>query len=263
MKQTKYVAKEPDAKGRVAYTEQEDLVWAELMARQQPIVANRACDEYLEGLETLNFPEDRVPQIPDINKRLAKATGWEVAPVPALIDFDRFFRLLADKKFPAATFIRTHEELDYLQEPDIFHEFFGHCPMLSHPTYANFMQKYGELGVNATHKQRVMMARLYWFTVEFGLIDTPAGLKAYGGGILSSISETPYALESETPERKNFDILTILRTPYRIDILQMIYFIIKDYETLYDILEQDLFNNIEQAQSLGLFEPTYPPKTTH
>src|SRR5690606_2881051 len=126
-----------------------------------------------------------------------------------------FFKLLAARKFPAATFIRRKEELDYLQEPDIFHEIFGHCPMLTNQVYADFMQRYGELGVNATHQERVMLARFYWFTVEFGLIDTEAGLKVYGGGILSSIGETPYSIESDQPERKAFDLLKMLRTPYR------------------------------------------------
>lgn len=261
-KPSSYVAKKPNHLGMVDYTDEEHQTWAELMKRQKPIVANRACQEFLDGLDILQFPDEQIPQIPDINQRLEKATGWQVAPVPALIDFERFFQLLADRKFPAATFIRTREELDYLQEPDIFHEFFGHCPMLTHQTYADFMQKYGELGVNATHKQRVMMARLYWFTVEFGLIQTSEGLKAYGGGILSSIGETPYSLESSKPERKAFDILTVLRTPYRIDIMQVIYFIIQDYETLYHVLQEDIFQYIEQAQTLGLFEPTYPPKAS-
>lgn len=260
---TKYVSKKPDKDGFVNYDTLENETWKILMHRQMPIVANRACQEYLEGLDILQFSEDAIPQLPDVNKRMHAATGWQVEPVSALIGYQRFFELLASKKFPAATFIRTREELDYLQEPDIFHELFGHCPMLTNPIYADFMQKYGEIGVNANEKDQIMLLRLYWFTVEFGLINTTQGLKIYGGGILSSISETPYSIESETPQRKLFDLVDIFRTPYRIDILQTIYFVINDYETLYNILVQDLFGLIREANQLGMHEPSFPPKETN
>lgn len=260
-KQTNYVAKKPDANGIVHYTAEENQVWHDLIVRQLEIIKNRACDEYIEGVRLLNFSQDRIPQIHEVNAVLQKTTGWMVHPVSALISFDRFFDLLANRKFPAATFIRTREDFDYIQEPDIFHEFFGHCPMLTEPVYADFMQKYGELGLAANHKDRVMLARLYWFTVEFGLINTPQGLRIYGGGILSSKSETVYAVESPVPQRNPLGIgLDALRTSYRIDILQPIYYVINNYKELYDLVDKDLIALINHSRELGEFAPLYPPK---
>lgn len=258
MKSTKYTAKIPDAKGYVAYSKEENSVWQTLVQRQLPIIAERACDEYLAGTEILQLDPDNIPQLPDVNKILSKTTGWQVTQVAALISFNKFFTLLANRQFPAATFIRTREELEYLEEPDIFHELFGHCPMLTNQTYADFMQKYGELGVNANDKQQVMLARLYWFTVEFGLIKANNGTKIYGGGILSSINETPYSLESAHPERRTFDIMNILRTPYKINIMQPIYYIIDDYKTLYDLATPKLMQDIDKAIEFGLYPANYP-----
>lgn len=257
---TKYVAKIPDSRGFIQYTDEENAVWATLYRRQSEIVKNRACDEYLAGLALLQLDQEKIPQLPDVNQRLKKATGWTVEPVPALISFDRFFDLLANRKFPAATFIRTPEELEYLQEPDIFHELFGHCPQLTDPFYADFVQKYGELGLKANEKDRVMLARLYWFTVEFGLIETAKGLRVYGGGILSSMGETPYSLESPIPIRKPLVPLEAFRTPYRIDIFQTVYFIIQKFSDLYDLMHTDLMGTIAKARELGMFAPTFPPK---
>ena len=171
--------------------------------------------------------------------------------------FDYFFSLLANRKFPAATFIRRPEELDYLQEPDIFHEIFGHCSMLTHPACADFTQAYGKLGLSASHEDQVMLAKLYWFTIEFGLIKTQAGLRIYGGGILSSKSETISCLESDNPQRKPFDVLEVLRTPYRIDLIQPIYFIIDNFATLFNLTQMDLMGLIHQARQLGMYDPLY------
>lgn len=257
-KQAQYVSKQPDHKGLVRYTDEENQTWHELYARQIEIIKNRACEEYIEGLEILNLSKDRVPQLPDVNTALNKATGWSVRPVAALIQFEEFFDLLAHRQFPAATFIRTREDFDYIKEPDIFHELFGHCPLLTMPVYANFMQKYGELGLKANHKDRVMLARLYWYTVEFGLINAEKGLRIYGGGILSSKSETIYAVESNIPQRKPLDALEAFRTPYRIDILQPIYFVIDNFQQLYDLVHQDLIGTIAKAKELGEFPPSFP-----
>src|SRR5204863_5824865 len=142
------------------------------ITRQIPVVQNRACNEYIEGIKLLNLPHDRIPQCPEVSKILKQATGWALEPVPALIPFSQFFQLLANRKFPAATFIRRREELDYLQEPDMFHEVFGHCPMLTHKAVADFTHTYGKLGLEASHEDQVMLAKLYWFTIEFGLIQT-------------------------------------------------------------------------------------------
>lgn len=247
-----YVAKTVDNNGWVDYTADENAIWQELILRQTEFVPRSACQEFLHGLEQLNLPTHRIPQCFEVSDALRVATGWELAPVPALISFDRFFELLANKQFPAATFIRRRDELNYLQEPDIFHEIFGHCPLLMNPAYAEFTHAYGRLGLSASHADRVMLARLYWFTIEFGLIQSEAGLRAYGGGILSSINETQYSLGSDIPQRKPFDVLDVLRTPYRIDELQTVYFVLNDLATLYQLVEMDLIGMIQQVRLEGV-----------
>lgn len=260
-KSTKYVAREPDSDGVVHYTEEENAIWAELYARQEKAIQGKACDEFVHGLELLNMPRDRVPQLEEVSKVLRRETGWEVAYVPALIPFGRFFELLANRQFPAATFVRTREELDYLQEPDIFHELFGHTPLLTNPHFADFTHTYGKLGYAASKEDRVFLARMYWFTVEFGLLQPPGGdLKIYGGGILSSIGETDYAVNSEVPERKPFDIVDALRTPYRIDIMQPLYYVIESLDQLSEITRMDVMSLVAEAREKGLFPPLFPPK---
>lgn len=258
---TQYHAKLPDEQGNISYTPLENQTWKTLYDRQFDIVQHRACDAYLDGISALHMPRDHIPQLSEINYYLEKLTGWNVVQVPALIGYDRFFNLLANRQFPAATFIRTPQELDYLQEPDIFHEIFGHCPMLTHPVYADFMQAYGKLGLMANAYQQKMLARVYWFTVEFGLLETPLGLRIYGGGILSSMGETPYALESPLPQRRHFHLIDALRTPYRIDIFQTVYYIIRNFEELYHVMQEDIFQAIAFGKSLGEFPPTYPAGT--
>ena len=259
-KETTYIARPVDAEGNAEYTAEENLIWHDLITRQVPILQGRACDEYIEGLELLNLPTDRIPQCPEVSRALRQTTGWALAPVPALIPFNQFFDLLANRQFPAATFIRRREELDYLQEPDIFHEIFGHCPMLTNPAVAEFTHTYGKLGQKATHEEQVMLAKLYWFTIEFGLIQTNKGLRAYGGGILSSKSETIYCVESKVPQRKPFDVMDVLRTPYRIDIIQPIYFVIDNYDILFRLTEMDLIGLIHEARKLGMYKPLYEVK---
>jgi len=246
-KETNYVAKAANAQGYVDYMPAENEVWQTLITRQMDIIQNRACDEFIEGLRLLNLPLNRIPQCQEVTDALHKSTGWGLEPVPALIPFDQFFQLLANKRFPAATFIRTMEELDYLKEPDIFHEVYGHCPLLAFPEYAEFIQHCGKLGINATSKERVLIARLFWYTIEFGLIKTDKGLRAYGGGILSSISETVYAIDSPKPKRIPFDLMTALRTPYRIDEIQPLYFVLNDFHQLYELMNIDLMKYIRQA----------------
>lgn len=260
MKKSKYVSKIPDAKGWVNYTDEEEVIWHDLYVRQINNIQNRACQEYMEGIDKIGLSKDKIPQLPEVNERLLDLTGWQVASVPALIDFETFFKLMADKKFPAATFIRTREEMDYLQEPDIFHEIFGHCPLLSLPVYADFMHEYAQIGLSVDHATRVMLARLYWFTIEFGLIQTQQGLRIYGGGILSSYGETKYALESNKPLRKPLNVLDAFRTPYRIDIFQSVYFVIPNFDALFKSLHSDLLVLIEEARKLGMHKPLFPPK---
>lgn len=249
---SKYVSRTPDEKGHIEWSDEENAIWHDLITRQLGFIQDKACDEYLKGLELIDLPTDRIPQLEEINSVLRRETGWEVSPVPALIGFGKFFSLLADKKFPIATFIRNRDEFDYLQEPDIFHEIFGHCAMLTNSDFSEFTHIYGKLGKEASKKDRVWLARLYWFTVEFGLIQSDQGLRIYGGGILSSPKETEFALNSDKPERKPFEPIEVLRTAYRIDKIQPKYFVINDIHDLYELAQMDIMGLIEQAKALGL-----------
>ncbi len=255
-----YEAKVPDENGVIPYSEEEHSVWTALYERQLPLIQQRVCQPFLDGLEILDLPRDRIPQPTEVSRVLQARTGWEVAPVPALINFDRFFALLAERRFPAASFIRSRKDMNYLQEPDIFHEIFGHATMLTHQAFADFTEAYGKAGVRANRQERVFLARLYWFTVEFGLLQTAEGVRICGGGIASSPGETRYALESPEPLRRPFDPIDVLRTPYRIDIYQPVYYILDRMEDLFELAREDLLGLIRKARALGEFTPTYPPK---
>jgi phenylalanine-4-hydroxylase len=261
---SKYVSRPPGPDGRVDYDATEDATWAHLYERQMALLPGRACDAYMRGHQILDLPPDRVPQLPDVNDKLRACTGWEVAAVPALIGFKEFFELLADRKFPAATFIRRPEDMDYLPEPDIFHEIFGHCPLLTDPVFADFSHRYGQLGVNATREERVLLARIFWFTVEFGLIQQDDGLRIYGAGILSSPGETVYSLDTEgegaNSERAPFDPEVVLRTPYRIDIYQSVYFVIQDFRQIFEVMDESILPRIAAAKAAGDLPPKFPPK---
>jgi phenylalanine-4-hydroxylase len=259
-KTTSYESKIPDAKGIIAYTDEENAVWRDLRARQKNLLPGRVCNAFLKGIDLLELPPDRVPQLKEVSARLQEISGFGVEPVPALISPRRFFTLLTERKFPAATFIRRREDFDYLQEPDVFHEIFGHCPMLTVPTYADFLQRYGETALRLDKSYLWMMQRLFWFTVEFGLIRTEEGIRIYGAGIASSAGETPYAVESVKPERRPFDALTVFRTPYRIDIFQTVYYVIDSAGQLYDLVSSDLVPIMDEARNLGSLPPTFPPK---
>lgn len=259
-----YHSKSVNDQGIVDWSIEEDIIWRDLIKRQYHLVEERACNEYLAGLKLLDLPLERAPQIIDINQVLKEATGWQVEPVPALINFDRFFALLAEKKFPVATFLRSRQEFDYLQEPDYFHEIFGHCAMLTNPEFAEFTRTYGMLGREASDKERAYLARLYWFTVEFGLVKEGDTTKIYGGGILSSPGETLYSLDDPQAKREAFDINTVLRTPYRIDIMQPEYFVLEDIKQLYQLSKTDLMHHVKQAMKAGLLPPLFEPKeVTH
>ena len=256
---TKYISKQPNAEGFIDWTRSENHTWKTLIERQAITIKNRACSQFHEGLERIQFSKDSVPQHSVINKRLKDYTGWQVEIVPALIPAKEFFTLLANKKFPAASFIRIPDELDYIQEPDIFHEFYGHVPLLTFKDYANFMEEFGKLALNAPSKDRSRLFRIFWFTIEFGLLNTPEGIRAYGGGMLSSIHETVYSIESSIPQRIPFDPLLALRTPYRIDIPQPLYYVLNKFEDLYKILDQDLMALLEESKSLGDLPPIFEP----
>lgn len=253
---SRYVSHQPDKKGFVAYSNEENSVWCTLFERQQLLLPQRAANEYIQGLSELGLNAKTIPQLPEVSHYLRSKTGWSVVPVAALISAREFFELLANKCFPAATFIRTREELDYVKEPDIFHELFGHCPMLTIPVYANFIHEYACKVLEYPESEWALFQRLFWFTVEFGLIQTPEGIRAYGGGILSSISETAYSVESDIPLRCVYNPIAALRTPYRIDQLQPIYFVINSYEDLY-ATTQKMPNYIARARTLGEFTPFF------
>lgn len=259
---SRYVAKIPDRQGRIHYTDEEHATWARLYARQEDVIKDVACVEYLNALERLELPKTHIPQCVDLSERLMDMSGWTVTPVPALINFEKFFALLASRQFPAASFIRRPEDLDYLQEPDIFHEIFGHVPPLTDPRFAAFSQAYGAAGLAADKADHAMLARLYWFTVEFGLIQKADALKVYGAGIVSSPGECQYALNDPRPLRKPFDPLDMLRTPYRIDVYQTVYFILDSFDQLFELSQCDLVGLIQQAKALGMHEPTYPAKAS-
>jgi phenylalanine-4-hydroxylase len=256
-KNTRYKSHQPDDSGLVNWSAQENKIWAALLQKQWCLLKGRACDEYLHGLELLDLSSERIPQLSEINSVLIKATGWQVKQVPSLINFDDFFGLLANKQFPVATFIRSNEEFDYLQEPDIFHEIFGHCPLLTNPAFAHFTHTYGKLGYAASKEDRAFLARLYWFTVEFGLVNTLNGTRIYGGGVLSSPGETIHAVESDGCVHMPMNPLDALRTPYRIDIMQPIYYVLDSFDSLFDIAEMDIMSLVKQAKQRGLFAPRF------
>ncbi|WP_348540161.1 MULTISPECIES: phenylalanine 4-monooxygenase [unclassified Ruegeria] len=259
-KSTKYVAKVADARGRIAYTDEENAVWADLYAAQADNVQRYMAREYLDGLARLDLPKTKVPCCADISDRLLDLTGWRVQPVPALIGFKTFFGMLADRVFPAASFIRSREDFDYIEEPDIFHEIFGHTPLLSDPRFAAFSHAIGQAGQQATDADYAWLIRLYWFSIEFGLRRQDGQIKALGSGLASSPTELVYAVSSDIPDRDPFDILTILRTPYRIDMHQMGYFVLDDPEDLFEAAERDLLADIRNARGLGLLPNKFPAK---
>ncbi|MGC1181779.1 phenylalanine 4-monooxygenase [Legionella sp.] len=252
-----YVAHVPDTHGYVNYAAEEHKVWRILFKRQMKLIPGRACDEFITGLNLLGITSQNIPQLPDLSRCLSAVTGWQVTPVAALISAREFFELLAKKQFPVATFIRLEEELDYVKEPDIFHEIFGHCPMLTDPIYAQFVHDYACKVLSFPETDWPLLQRMFWYTVEFGLIRTIQGLRAYGGGILSSISETQYSVESDIPLRVIFDPIVVFRMPYRIDRLQPIYFVIDNYQVLYDFVLSNIKTLLARTRDLGEFPPLF------
>ncbi len=247
-----YVARLPDSGGYIHYSAEEHARWQLLIEQQLPMLDKYASCEYLDALERLQLARNQIPQCDEVSSRLQDATGWRVVPVPALIDFSTFFEMLASRQFPAASFIRSQQEMDYLQEPDIFHEILGHAPLLLDDSYAGFVRAYGEAGCRASREERVWLARLFWFTVEFGLLRTENSLKAFGAGIVSSKLELPCSIEDKTVERRPFEIIDILCTPYRIDILQPVYFVLESLEQLFELANQDLVALVRKARAIGL-----------
>jgi len=218
-----------------AFTADEHAMWDRLFARQSAMLPGRASEAFLRGIDVLRLEKPGIPDYRELNARLTDATGWQVVAVPGLVPDDVFFDHLANRRFPAGNFIRTPEQLDYLQEPDVFHDVFGHVPMLADPVFADYMVAYGEGGLRSLQFDALkQLARLYWYTVEFGLIREAGGLRIYGAGIVSSYAESVFALDSDSPNRIGFDLARVMRTDYRIDDFQQNYFVIDSLGQLLD-----------------------------
>ncbi len=217
------------------YSAAEHAIWKTLFERQAKVLPGRACPEFLEGLKRLELAADEIPNFERLSNSLQQLTGWRVVAVPSLVPDNVFFDHLANRRFPAGQFIRKAEQLDYIEEPDVFHDVFGHIPMLAHPVFADYMQAYGKGGQRALTEFGALrnLARLYWYTVEFGLIASRDGLRIYGSGIVSSSAETTYAVESPSPNRIAFELERVMRTDYRIDDFQETYFVISSFEDLF------------------------------
>ncbi|SBV31385.1 Phenylalanine-4-hydroxylase [uncultured Sphingopyxis sp.] len=216
-----------------AFTADEHAMWDRLFARQSEMLPGRASEAFLRGIDVLRLEKPGIPDYRELNARLMDATGWQVVAVPGLVPDDVFFDHLANRRFPAGNFIRTPEQLDYLEEPDVFHDVFGHVPMLADPVFADYMVAYGEGGLRSLKFDALkQLARLYWYTVEFGLIREAEGLRIYGAGIVSSFAESVFALDSDSPNRIGFDLARVMRTDYRIDDFQQNYFVIDSLDQL-------------------------------
>jgi phenylalanine-4-hydroxylase len=228
-------------------------MWRFLYARAMPVLENRACREYLEGIKLLGYDsEDGIPHFDRVNEKLMKLTGWQIVTVPGLVPAEHFFPMLAARKFPMTAFIRTPQEVDYLQEPDVFHEMFGHVAMLANPLFADYSQAFGAGGVKAQELGALeYLEALYWFTIEFGLINTPDGRRIYGGGITSSVGESIHAL-SDKATHVAFDVKRIMRQKYRIDSFQHHYFVIDSFEQLLDSTTPDFTPYYEEIRTLPL-----------
>lgn len=215
------------------YTAAEHAMWNRLFARQSALLPSRVVPAFMEGLDILRLSKPGIPDFEELSERLMKATGWRVVAVPGLVPEDVFFEHLANRRFVAGRFIRTPEQIDYLEEPDVFHDVFGHVPLLAHPAFADYMEAYGKGGLRAMEYDAIdKLARLYWYTVEFGLIRDGGALKIYGAGIVSSYGESIYALDDPAPNRLGFDLKRVLRTRYEIDDFQRNYFVIESFDEL-------------------------------
>ncbi|MEO7690510.1 MAG: phenylalanine 4-monooxygenase [Sphingomonas sp.] len=215
------------------YSAEEHAVWDKLFERQASLLPGRASEAYLRGLDVLKLSKPGIPDFEELSERLMKLTGWQVVAVPGLVPDAVFFEHMANRRFVAGNFIRRPDQLDYLQEPDVFHDVFGHVPMLADPVFADYLVAYGQGGQRALDLGALKhLARLYWYTVEFGLIAEPEGLRIYGSGIVSSFAESRFALDDPSPNRIAFDLKRVMRTEYRIDDFQQNYFVIPSFNEL-------------------------------
>lgn len=241
-----------------SYSAEEHDRWNRLFARQSKLLPGRACKEALDAMQSLELSQSGIPNFAELSDRLAAITGWRVVAVAGLIPDDAFFEHLANRRFPAGAFIRPERELDYLEEPDVFHDVFGHVPLLANPVYASFLEAYGKGGRRALDGgQLYNLARLYWYTVEFGLMQTPEGLRIFGAGIMSSPAETVFSLEDSSPNRLDFDLERVMRTKYIIDDFQQTYFVIDSFHRLLEDCYQDfgpLYDRLRLATDIEAHE---------
>jgi len=239
-----------------SYSSEDHGTWSQLFERQQNILAGRAAREFIDNQRKFGMTPHAIPKFDELNRVLKKATGWELIGVEGLLPELTFFDHLANRRFPVTWWIRSAAQIDYISEPDLFHDLFGHVPLLLNPVFADYMQAYGAGGVKAHGiggEALVNLTRLYWYTVEFGLIRQDDGLRIYGSGIVSSKGESIHCLESPAPNRIGFDLKRIMRTRYRIDTYQKTYFVIDSYEQLMDATRPDftpLYAEVAQLDSV-------------
>jgi phenylalanine-4-hydroxylase len=243
--------------GWARYSTEDHAIWRVLFERQRETLEGHVCQEYLNGLEVLGIGPEGVPDFDRMNAKLRRATGWEVVAVPGLIPSRPFFQMLANRRFPAGTFIRSRAQLDYLEEPDIFHDIFGHVPLLTNPAYAEYINEYGRIGLSAVENKGVkFLARLNWYTIEFGLIRKPEGIQIYGAGIVSSFGEAKYVVQDPSANYLGFTLDRVLRTGYYIDDFQATYFVIDRFEDLFDLLKgKEFLALFDQLRTLPAFTP--------
>ncbi|MBD0402171.1 phenylalanine 4-monooxygenase [Flammeovirga sp. EKP202] len=222
------------------YTDEDHQVWQTLYKRQMKILPSLAENDFLEGIKAIGFEEDKIPSFQNLDEKLLSITGWSIAPVTGLIPNKEFFELLKAKKFPSSTWFRKLSELDYLEEPDMFHDIYGHVPLLTNAFFCQYLEKMSVIALDYIDNEHVieLISRLYWYTVEFGLIQKEEGLRIYGAGILSSKGESEYSLFSDIPKRHKFNVLEIIQTPYIKDKFQEQYWVISSYKELYDSLDE-------------------------
>jgi phenylalanine-4-hydroxylase len=233
------------------YAPDEHQRWDRLFARSRQVLQGRACAPFLDAVHRLELSPSGIPDMSKLSDRLEALTGWRIVPVAGLVPDEVFFEHLANRRFPAGAFIRSEAEMDYLEEPDIFHDIFGHVPLLANETYAAFMEAYGKGGRRAMSRGQLHnLARLYWYTIEFGLIREAGRLRIFGAGIMSSTAEAVFALDDPSPNRIGFDLKRVMRTKYIIDNFQQTYFVIDSFESLLDRCYRDFAPLYEELREL-------------
>ncbi len=238
------------------YTAEEHATWKTLFERQTKLLIGRACDEFVQGMQALPIGPECIPDFRRLSDVLMQHTGWQVVAVPGLVPDEVFFEHLANRRFPSGNFIRKPHELDYLEEPDVFHDVFGHVPMLMNPVIADYIQAYGEGGLRAQRLGKLtQLARVYWYTVEFGLVQQHDGLRIYGAGIASSATESVFALDDPSPNRIRFDLERVMRTRYRIDDFQESYFVLGSLDELLELARIDFLPVYQRVEGRSEFEP--------